>query len=123
TPRPRASSSALRGSRAGCGRTRSIPRAPRPWRAPSPRSRRARTRSHPSGERERSEHGRRHGRDERSLFTLRPAGTEFMSLDLVVAGNLLVDDIVFPAGRTGMGEAGGAALDVALSAWLGGGEG
>ena len=39
-------------------------------------------------------------------------------LDLVVAGNLLVDDIVFPDGRTRMGEAGGAALYAALGASL-----
>lgn len=41
-----------------------------------------------------------------------------MSLDLVVAGNLLVDDIVYPDGRTRMGEAGGAALYAALGASL-----
>jgi len=41
-----------------------------------------------------------------------------MSLDLVVAGNLLVDDIVYPDGRTRMGEAGGAALYAALAASL-----
>jgi cytidine kinase len=38
--------------------------------------------------------------------------------DLVVIGNLLVDDIVFPDGRTRMGEAGGAALHTALAARL-----
>ena len=41
-----------------------------------------------------------------------------MSLDLVIAGNLLVDDIVYPDGRTRMGEAGGAALYMALAASL-----
>jgi len=41
-----------------------------------------------------------------------------MSLDLVLAGNLLVDDIVYPDGRTRMGEAGGAALYAALAANL-----
>jgi len=41
-----------------------------------------------------------------------------MSLDLVVMGNLLVDDIVYPDGRTRMGEAGGASLYVALAARL-----
>lgn len=41
-----------------------------------------------------------------------------MSLDLVVLGNLLVDDIVFHGGRTLMGEAGGACLYTALSARL-----
>jgi len=41
-----------------------------------------------------------------------------MSLDLVVAGNLLVDDIVYPDGRTCMGEPGGAALYAALGASL-----
>jgi sugar/nucleoside kinase (ribokinase family) len=41
-----------------------------------------------------------------------------VSLDLVVAGNLLVDDIVYPDGRTRMGEAGGAALYAALAASL-----
>ncbi|OGF15724.1 MAG: hypothetical protein A2W00_01840 [Candidatus Eisenbacteria bacterium RBG_16_71_46] len=41
-----------------------------------------------------------------------------MSLDLAVIGNLLVDDIVFPDGRTRMGEAGGAALYTSLAAAL-----
>ena len=41
-----------------------------------------------------------------------------MSLDLVIAGNLLVDDIVYTDGRTRMGEAGGAALYAALAASL-----
>ena len=41
-----------------------------------------------------------------------------MSPDLVIAGNLLVDDIVYPDGRTRMGEAGGAALYAALGASL-----
>jgi ribokinase len=41
-----------------------------------------------------------------------------MTPDLVVAGNLLVDDIVFPDGRTRMGEPGGAALHTALAARL-----
>ena len=41
-----------------------------------------------------------------------------MSLDLVIAGNLLVDDIVYPDGRTRMGEPGGAALYAALAASL-----
>jgi sugar/nucleoside kinase (ribokinase family) len=39
-------------------------------------------------------------------------------LDLVVLGNLLVDDVVLPDGRTRMAEPGGAALYVALGAWL-----
>jgi ribokinase len=38
--------------------------------------------------------------------------------DLVVAGNLLVDDIVFQDGRTLMGEPGGGALYVSLAASL-----
>lgn len=37
---------------------------------------------------------------------------------LVIAGNLLVDDLVFADGRTRMGEAGGAVLYAALSASL-----
>ena len=41
-----------------------------------------------------------------------------MSLDLVVAGNLLVDDIVYPDGRTRIGEPGGAVLYAALAAGL-----
>jgi sugar/nucleoside kinase (ribokinase family) len=41
-----------------------------------------------------------------------------VNLDLVIAGNLLVDDIVYPDGRTRMGEAGGAALYAALAASL-----
>jgi cytidine kinase len=41
-----------------------------------------------------------------------------MRLDLVIAANLLVDDIVYPDGRTRMGEAGGAALYAALAASL-----
>ncbi len=41
-----------------------------------------------------------------------------MTLDLVIAGNLLVDDIVFPDGRTLMGEPGGAALYASLGARL-----
>ncbi|HEY2954556.1 MAG TPA: carbohydrate kinase family protein [Candidatus Eisenbacteria bacterium] len=41
-----------------------------------------------------------------------------MSLDLVVAGNLLVDDIVYPDGRTRMAEPGGAVLYAALAARL-----
>jgi sugar/nucleoside kinase (ribokinase family) len=39
-------------------------------------------------------------------------------VDLVIAGNLLVDDIVLAGGRTWMGEAGGAALHAALGASL-----
>jgi sugar/nucleoside kinase (ribokinase family) len=38
--------------------------------------------------------------------------------DLVVLGNLLVDDVVFEDGRTRMGEPGGAVLYAALGAWL-----
>ena len=38
--------------------------------------------------------------------------------DLVVLGNLLVDDVVFPDGRTRMGEAGGATLYASLGAAL-----
>ena len=41
-----------------------------------------------------------------------------MSIDLVMAGNLLVDDLVFPDGRTRIGEAGGAMLYSALGAAL-----
>ena len=41
-----------------------------------------------------------------------------MSPDLVLLGNLLVDDVVFPDGRTRMGEAGGAMLYAALAASL-----
>ncbi len=41
-----------------------------------------------------------------------------MSLDLVVLGNLLVDDVVLPDGRTRMGEPGGAVLYAALGARL-----
>jgi sugar/nucleoside kinase (ribokinase family) len=41
-----------------------------------------------------------------------------MPLDLVCAGNLLVDDVVCPDGRTHMGEAGGAMLYTALGANL-----
>ena len=41
-----------------------------------------------------------------------------MSLDLVIAGNLLVDDIVYPDGRTRMGEPGGAVLYAAIAASL-----
>ena len=40
------------------------------------------------------------------------------ALDLAVAGNLLVDDIVMHYGRTHMGEAGGGALYVTLAASL-----
>lgn len=40
------------------------------------------------------------------------------SLDLVVIGNLLIDDAVFPDGRTFMREPGGASLYVSLSAAL-----
>ena len=39
-------------------------------------------------------------------------------MDLVVLGNLLVDDVVLPDGRTRMGEPGGAVLYVALGARL-----
>ena len=38
--------------------------------------------------------------------------------DLVVLGNLLVDDMVFPDGRTRMAEPGGATLYGALGASL-----
>ena len=41
-----------------------------------------------------------------------------MTPDLVVLGNLLVDDMVFPDGRTRMGEPGGATLYAALGASL-----
>ncbi|HEY6867996.1 MAG TPA: carbohydrate kinase family protein, partial [Candidatus Eisenbacteria bacterium] len=41
-----------------------------------------------------------------------------MTPDLVVAGNLLVDDIVLPGGAAHMAEAGGAALYVSLAARL-----
>ena len=41
-----------------------------------------------------------------------------MSPDLVLLGNLLVDDVVFPDGRTRMGEPGGAMLYAALAASL-----
>jgi sugar/nucleoside kinase (ribokinase family) len=41
-----------------------------------------------------------------------------MSPDLVVLGNLLVDDVVLPDGRTRMGEPGGATLYASLAAAL-----
>jgi ribokinase len=41
-----------------------------------------------------------------------------MSLDLVLLGNLLVDDVVLPDGRTRMAEPGGAVLYAALAARL-----
>jgi sugar/nucleoside kinase (ribokinase family) len=41
-----------------------------------------------------------------------------VALDLVVLGNLLVDDVVLPDGRTRMAEPGGAVLYVALGAAL-----
>ncbi len=41
-----------------------------------------------------------------------------MAPDLVIFGNLLVDDVVFPDGRTSMGAAGGASLYAALGAAL-----
>ena len=41
-----------------------------------------------------------------------------MTPDLVLLGNLLVDDVVFPDGRTRMGQAGGAMLYAALAAAL-----
>ena len=41
-----------------------------------------------------------------------------MTPDLVVLGNLLVDDLVFQDGRTRMGEPGGAVLYAALGAAL-----
>lgn len=41
-----------------------------------------------------------------------------MTPRLVIAGNLLVDDVVFSDGRTRMGEAGGAVLHAALAASL-----
>ncbi len=41
-----------------------------------------------------------------------------MSPDLVVLGNLLVDDLVFPDGRSRMGQAGGAILYSSLAAAL-----
>jgi len=41
-----------------------------------------------------------------------------VSPDLVLLGNLLVDDVVFPDGRTRMGEPGGAMLYAALAASL-----
>ncbi len=41
-----------------------------------------------------------------------------MSPDLVVLGNLLVDDVVFPDGRTRFGQPGGACLYLALGAAL-----
>jgi cytidine kinase len=41
-----------------------------------------------------------------------------MTPDLVIAGNLLIDDVVFADGRTSMGEPGGAALYTALGASL-----
>lgn len=43
-----------------------------------------------------------------------------MTPELVVLGNLLVDDLVFPDGRTRMGEPGGATLYAALGAALSG---
>jgi len=41
-----------------------------------------------------------------------------VSLDLVVVGNLLVDDVVFPDGRTRIAQPGGACLYLALGAVL-----
>ena len=41
-----------------------------------------------------------------------------MTPDLVILGNLLVDDMVFPDGRTRMSEPGGATLYAALGASL-----
>ncbi len=41
-----------------------------------------------------------------------------MTPDLVLLGNLLVDDVVFPDGRTRMGQAGGAMLYASLGASL-----
>ncbi len=41
-----------------------------------------------------------------------------MTVELVIAGNLLVDDLVFADGRTHMGEPGGAVLHAALAARL-----
>jgi sugar/nucleoside kinase (ribokinase family) len=41
-----------------------------------------------------------------------------MSVDLVVLGNLLLDDVVLPDGRTRMGEPGGAVLYASLGASL-----
>lgn len=41
-----------------------------------------------------------------------------MSPDIVLLGNLLVDDVVFPDGRTRMGQAGGAILYTSLAAAL-----
>ncbi len=41
-----------------------------------------------------------------------------MTPDLVLLGNLLVDDVVFPDGRTRMGQAGGAMLYASLAASL-----
>lgn len=41
-----------------------------------------------------------------------------MTVELVIAGNLLVDDLVFADGRTHMGEPGGAVLHAALAASL-----
>ena len=40
------------------------------------------------------------------------------SPDLVVVGNLIVDDVVYPDGRTQMGQAGGSVIHVALGAAL-----
>ncbi len=41
-----------------------------------------------------------------------------MTPELVICGNLIIDDIVYPDGRTRMGEAGGAVLYAALGARL-----
>jgi sugar/nucleoside kinase (ribokinase family) len=41
-----------------------------------------------------------------------------MTPELVIAGNLLVDDLVFDSGQTRMGEAGGAVVHAALAASL-----
>jgi sugar/nucleoside kinase (ribokinase family) len=43
-----------------------------------------------------------------------------MAPDLLVFGNLIVDDVVFPDGRTRMGEPGGAVLYLSLAAALSG---
>ncbi len=53
-----------------------------------------------------------------SLATTRAASAASGALDLAVAGNLLVDDIVYEDGRTRMAQPGGAVLYAALGASL-----
>src|SRR6185436_20497384 len=49
---------------------------------------------------------------------VRGAWEERVTPDLVLLGNLLVDDVVFPDGRTRMGQPGGAILYASLATAL-----